>query len=142
MKIECILRREGGTRAEIGGTTYHFKPVDLPDAPHLADIADREHIARFLSITEGYRLAESESEGVAAVIVEAPVTPVTPTHSHQMPAPVTPVEPATVAEPVIGDNYDDLDRDALAELYAARFGSRAPAHIKKASLITALRAQA
>ncbi len=28
MQIECILKRQDGTKAEIGGTEYHFEPLD------------------------------------------------------------------------------------------------------------------
>ena len=54
MKIECILKRPGGTKAEIGGIEYHFVPQD--DGAHVADVADKAHIQRFLSIPEGYAI--------------------------------------------------------------------------------------
>ncbi len=54
MKIECILKRPGGTHAEIGGITYHFAPN--ADGAHVADVADNDHIQRFLGIPEGYRI--------------------------------------------------------------------------------------
>lgn len=54
MKIECILRREGGTRAEIGGIEYHFEP--LADGAHVAEIANDEHADRFLAIPEAYKV--------------------------------------------------------------------------------------
>lgn len=54
MQIECKLKREGGSDIDIGGLIYEFRP--LPDGAHVADVADEEHIARFLAIPEGYRL--------------------------------------------------------------------------------------
>ena len=54
MKIECILKREGGSKVEIGGTEYHFAPQ--PDGAHVAEVSNNGHIQRFLSIPEGYRI--------------------------------------------------------------------------------------
>lgn len=54
MKIECILKREGGSKVEIGGTEYHF--VQQPDGAHVAEVSNNGHIQRFLSIPEGYRI--------------------------------------------------------------------------------------
>lgn len=70
MKIECILKRQGGTRAEIGGIEYHFAPQ--ADGAHVADVKDKAHIARFLSMPEGYAVydpdgaaSEPEPDGAA-----------------------------------------------------------------------------
>lgn len=54
MKIECILKRPGGTHAEIEGVVYHFAPG--PDGAHVADVKDNKHIARFLGMPEGYAI--------------------------------------------------------------------------------------
>lgn len=54
MKIECILKREGGSVVDLGGIEYHFEP--LADGAHVADVEDKAHIDRFLSISEGYKL--------------------------------------------------------------------------------------
>lgn len=54
MKIECILKREGGSVVDLGGIEYHFEPV--ADGAHVADVEDKAHIDRFLSISEGYKL--------------------------------------------------------------------------------------
>jgi hypothetical protein len=54
MKIQCILKRDGGTTVDLGGVQYHFEP--LADGAHVADVADVDHIDRFLAIPEGYRV--------------------------------------------------------------------------------------
>jgi hypothetical protein len=54
MKIECILKREGGTTTEVGGVQYHFEP--LADGAHVAEVAEEAHIDRFLAIPEGYKV--------------------------------------------------------------------------------------
>lgn len=54
MKIECVLRREGGTKADIDGTEYHFEP--LADGSHVAEIENDEHADRFLAIPEAYKV--------------------------------------------------------------------------------------
>lgn len=48
MQIECTIKREGGTRATIGTTTYHFKPD--ADGRHVAEVADPNHITAFLRV--------------------------------------------------------------------------------------------
>lgn len=67
MKIECILRRPGGTTIHISGTGYHFKPEAGNDGgPHVADVADEAHAKRLLAIREGYRPADSSSAALIA----------------------------------------------------------------------------
>lgn len=60
MKIECILKREGGSVVDLGGIEYHFEP--LADGAHVADVEDKAHIDRFLSISEGYKLYHGKDE--------------------------------------------------------------------------------
>jgi hypothetical protein len=60
MFIERILSPTGGTVVTLKGTRYHFKPVE-DGGPHIAEVTNPEHIARFLEITEGYR-AHGEAE--------------------------------------------------------------------------------
>lgn len=64
MKIECKLKREGGTHAEIGGTVYHFAPLE--DGAHVADVLNEQHQDRFLSISEAYRLYRGKEEAAPA----------------------------------------------------------------------------
>ena len=54
MKIECVLKRQNGTVAEIDGINYHFAPQ--VDGAHVAVIEEVAHIERFLAIPEGYRI--------------------------------------------------------------------------------------
>lgn len=58
MKIECILKRHGGTRVELGSMEYHFEPLD--DGAHVAEVDDEAHVDRFLSIGEAYKLYRGE----------------------------------------------------------------------------------
>ncbi len=53
MKIECILKRQGGTVVDLGGKTYHFKPQD--DGAHVAEVADDEHAEKLLAVSEAYQ---------------------------------------------------------------------------------------
>ena len=71
MKIECILKRAGGTVAELEGVEYHFAPQD--DGAHVAEIEKRSHIERFLSIPSAYCIYDPSGapklpEPVAAVV--------------------------------------------------------------------------
>jgi hypothetical protein len=54
MQIESIIKRPNGSKITIGDTQYHFKPN--ADGAHVADVENDAHIARFLSITEGFKL--------------------------------------------------------------------------------------
>jgi hypothetical protein len=82
MKIECILKRQDGTKAEVGGIEYHFEP--LADGAHVAEVADTAHIDRFLAIPEGYKVYHGSEEPngkpvqvgkLATVPVSAPAAP-------------------------------------------------------------------
>lgn len=64
MKIECILKRDGGTVAEVGGIEYHFS--EQADGAHVAEVASTDHIERFLAIPEAYRIARSAEEAKPA----------------------------------------------------------------------------
>lgn len=58
--IESKIRRSGGSKIDIGGVEYHFKPADekQPEAAHVAEVQDKAHIKRFLEISEAYQLAD------------------------------------------------------------------------------------
>lgn len=60
MKVQCILNREGGTKAEIDGIEYHFEV--LADGAHVAEVEHEAHIDRFLAIPEGYKVYHGEEE--------------------------------------------------------------------------------
>ena len=72
MKLQCILRRDGGTKAEIGGIEYHFVP--LADGAHVAEVAEEAHIDRFLSIPEAYKVYHGHEALTAST--SQPVAPV------------------------------------------------------------------
>lgn len=82
MLIESKIKRAGGSKIDIAGVVYHFKPVDPKDndSPHVCDVPDDHEaaIARFLSITEGFRMyrpgAKAEPENPVAP-VRAPAPP-------------------------------------------------------------------
>lgn len=58
MLIESIIKRVPPTEIVLGDTTYKFKPDDK--GRHVAEVTDKHHIARLLSISEGYQLADDE----------------------------------------------------------------------------------
>ncbi|CAH0532138.1 hypothetical protein UAM5_00021 [Ralstonia phage UAM5] len=53
MQIECILKRQGGTKVTLEGVEYHFEPQ--ADDAHVAEVESEPHCKRFLSIQEAYR---------------------------------------------------------------------------------------
>lgn len=68
MKIESIIKRDPPTEVVLGDTTYKFKPDD--QGKHVAEVTDKHHIARFLSIVEGFQLADGEQTLPKAVETE------------------------------------------------------------------------
>lgn len=54
MKIQCILERKGGSHIDLGSLMYHFEPLE--DGAHVAEVEDENHIDRFLSIAEAFRV--------------------------------------------------------------------------------------
>lgn len=81
MKIESIIKRDPPTEVVLGDTTYQFKPDS--QGRHVAEVTDKAHIARLLSIAEGFQIPDDEEKPKAAT-PPAP-TPVIP------PAPITPI---------------------------------------------------
>lgn len=66
MKVECLIKRKGGSHIEFGYppkvTRFHFKPESDEDyAPHVCEIPDGSpYLGRLLAITEGYRVYGAE----------------------------------------------------------------------------------
>lgn len=58
MKIESIIKRDPPTEIDLDGTVYKFQPDK--HGRHVAEVTDKHHIARLLSISEGYQLADDE----------------------------------------------------------------------------------
>lgn len=83
MKIECKLKRDGGTHVDIDTIKYHFAPQ--ADGAHVADVTEEAHVDRFLSIAEAYRLYRGEK---AAVEVKEEA------QSDADPVPAAPAKPA------------------------------------------------
>lgn len=99
MLIECKLKRQGGSKIDIGGTAYHFKPAsDEPGAPHLCDVKDKLHAQRFLGIAEAYCLPGD----VPVLPGDEPLTkpePVASTAAAPTPPPVPEPAKSVAAEP-------------------------------------------
>lgn len=74
MYIECKLKREGGSKIEIGTTQYHFAPQ--PDGAHVALVENEDHQDRFLGISEGYRVYRGTEKPAAAAVILAATTAV------------------------------------------------------------------
>lgn len=60
MKIESIIKRDPPTEIDLDGTVYKFKPDE--HGRHVAEVTDKHHIARLLSISEGYQLADDQQQ--------------------------------------------------------------------------------
>ena len=60
MKIECLLRRPGGTTVTLDDTTYRFVPDDK--GRDVAEITTPKHIDVLVAIPEGYRIVHDEKQ--------------------------------------------------------------------------------
>jgi len=54
MLVASKRLRPGGSVIDIDGVEYHF--VVLTNGAHVCDVTDKDHIARLLSITEGFEV--------------------------------------------------------------------------------------
>lgn len=91
MKIESIIKRDPPTSITLGETTYQFE-IDA-DGRHVCEVTNQHHLARLLSIPEGYRLA---IDGEQPVVVPKPAA--APIQTVQTLQPV--VESELVGSPV------------------------------------------
>jgi hypothetical protein len=71
MIIESLIKREGGTEVIIGDDKYLFEPNE--DGAHVSEVDNKEHIERFLSITEGF--AEYSSVTQTEAVAKRPGRP-------------------------------------------------------------------
>ncbi|QMV32515.1 hypothetical protein 2A_00037 [Ralstonia phage Darius] len=70
MQIECILKRQGGTKVTLEGVEYHFAPLE--DAAHVAEVESEPHCKRLLSIPEAYQpYRPASSTGAPQTLVPA-----------------------------------------------------------------------
>lgn len=88
MKVQCLIRRLGGTRVEIGGTEYHFVPDVF--GRHVCEVKP-EHVENFRRIRHTYVvLADPKPQ---ESVINFPPAP-------KAPAPIPP-EPRDVAKLLI-----------------------------------------
>lgn len=71
MKVHCILNRDGGTQVTLGETEYDFQPDD--NGCQVAEVTDKAHIERFLSIPEGYTELGKKPKKAVVVVSAKPV---------------------------------------------------------------------
>lgn len=132
MKIQCVLIRAGGTKADLDGIEYHFEP--LVDGAHVADVTIEKHIDRFLSIPEAFKVyhgsetPEGKPVALEAKAASAPVVderkPARLSGSSQHPAEFTiagktyaqidVVRKAFEASGLSEDEWNELDEDERA----------------------------
>lgn len=79
MKIESIIKRDPPTEVLLGDTAYKFQPDSK--GRHVCEVTDKAHIARLLSIAEGFQIPGDEDAPKVAIppVIEPPVQTVQPT---------------------------------------------------------------
>lgn len=144
MLIECKLKRQGGSHITMkDGTVYHFAPDKT--GKHVCDVRNKEHVARLLSISEGYEVVMDEPLTVAAPsaplggLSKAPPAPTGGSENDDTGEPTTELTGDTETQPTTEtspaneptgatiDSYAHLERDELARLVTERTG-QAPHH--------------
>lgn len=112
MQIECKLKRPGGSKIDIGGVTYHFRPENEndPHSPHVCDVKDKRHAQRFLGIPEGYCLPGD------APAPESPTPPAPPAANETSSGPVDTGNPAPSTETPLEAKSDDELREIIKEV--------------------------
>lgn len=117
--IESIIKRKAGTTLDFPTASYHFKPNN--EGAHVAEVEDEAHIARLLSIPEGYRLYQ----GTAAK--PAPTDPTEPVAPPAAPEGTNAAQPAVVTAPDAPATSLEAAQAALEEaraLYIQAFGKK------------------
>lgn len=141
MRIQCSIKRKGGTSVAMRGKTYNFKPEG--DGRHIADVDD-DDVETFLAITECYSLADEEPEPEPEPSPEPEVTPpVEPAAFPPAGNPENSGEPEPTPEPDDDTGSADGTEVALEELgeadlaakYAEVFGKPPHHSAKPASII-------
>lgn len=99
MLIQCTIAKKP-REITLDGNTYNFLPLDPknPDSPKVASVKNDEHIARLLSISEGYKFFKAEPGDNEAEVTEDPVRTA-----------IEPVQDAT--EPTVTSDPDDTNNN-------------------------------
>lgn len=127
MKIKSLIQRPGGTKVPMPNgkgepdTEYHFAANDRGD--HVAEVTNKAHIQRFLSIAEGYEPYDEEA------VIEAQG------ESEEANA-LSELESRINLEGV--EKYAKLTTEELRDEYQRRFGRLAPALTKHETLVRKL----
>ena len=73
MKIECLIKRLGGTEVVLDGDSYTFLPIDPKQqmkSPHVAEVLKEKHQVILLGISEAYAEFGVEKKQVAQLPTE------------------------------------------------------------------------
>lgn len=125
MRIMCRARRDGGTKIEMYGHTYHFKEED--DGRHIANMRDDHADELIEKAPEGYERAEIDD-----VVQDPEPEPETLAAEAGAAEPQPDPEPdTTVEEPAL----EDLSEADLAAKYEEVFGQKPHHAAKPASII-------
>lgn len=152
MKLECLRKRPGGTKVQLGSAEYHFRPDPKnPTGPHVCEVDNQGHLKTLLTI-DAYVLADDDS-----VAADAP-TQVEPAKTASAPAPAPkkgpekPEAPVNAPEPtqaekephepakdpgseadeegddplygITAEMLEEMERDELADLYEKVSGKK------------------
>lgn len=114
VSVECLIKRIGGSKVDLGDVEYHFRPeTGKHFDPHVAHVADREHLACLLRIPEAYALAADFAQPVARDLTGSDIPKL--------------------------DEFATLSDGAIADQFTQAFGSKPPKGFTRDLMITALR---
>lgn len=120
MIIESLIKRKAGTTVKLGDLTYFFNATET-EPRHLCEVKDAEHIARLLSVKEGFREAEGKKKANQAQAADKNSEQTTANEASPV-ANVTAPAAETVNQPAAESTI--VDRDTLlAEAKALKIKS-------------------
>lgn len=134
MLIKSKIYRPGGTHVELGkgkdARKYHFKPdiekpskeeMADPDLEHVAEVEDKDDVATFLAIPEGYEVHSSELKKPAAkAAVKVADEAVAKAQAEEKAKAAAAAGP--VAAQVAAKDYKGMKKPDLIKLVAERTG--------------------
>lgn len=156
MLIVSKIERQGGSRITVSGKTYDFEPNEKTGL-HMCEVADKDHAARLLAISEGFEAFDPDDVKDLRLITQGPQKtpeqsledqiepggnePDDPTDDDESDAQAEEAEAKleNAIEPDQDDGLDDLGDLDLVHAYEDALGKPPAKNMKRATMIKHIR---